>query len=99
MSEALFSRRNIKSNPYGLTEEDIIGDIKGFPIGVIVRMLEEQSIQCKRTDIIAFQRSRKAGFSWAHTEAGWVFWDHVLNENNFDLFFKEYPDYEMYNIS
>lgn len=28
-------------NPFDLTEEDLNGDIEDFPVGVIVRMMEE----------------------------------------------------------
>lgn len=41
---ALFNKKNLeknKINKYHITKKDMIGDLKGFPIGVVVRMLEE----------------------------------------------------------
>ena len=42
---ALFSRRNIRSNPYGITELDLKGKAADFPIGIVVRMWEESKRQ------------------------------------------------------
>lgn len=76
---ALFSRKNLKSNPFGLTEDDLKGDLEGFPMGVVVRMLEEQEIQGNKPDVKVFQRIKMAdknecGFSWMNTEIGHIFW-------------------------
>lgn len=102
LKEALFSRRNLNSNPYGLTKDDLKGGIKDFPMGVVVRMMEEQEKQYKRSDIEAFQEHVTrivGGFDWEGTCEGWDFWAEVINNKDFDLFFKEYPEYARYNIS
>ena len=41
---ALFNKKNLeksKDNKYGITEDDMIGELNGFPVGVVVRMMEE----------------------------------------------------------
>ena len=105
LKESLFNKKNLengKVNKYGITEKDIIGDIKGYPIGIVIRMMEEQEEQGNKPDVKVFQEDigfgKKAGaFDWDETEAGFNFWSDVLLEEDFDLFFKEYPEYEQYN--
>ena len=97
LSEALFSRKNIKSNPFGLTKDDLIGDLKGFPMGVVVRMLEEQELQGNDVDVKVFQEDCMIiyrGFDWDKTEAGYNFWEDVIDYKDFNLFFKKYPEYK-----
>ena len=99
---ALFSRKNIKSNPYGLTKDDLKEDIEDFPMGVVVRMLEEQEEQEQKPDVNVFQRKYSTikgdgGFNWRETEASEEFWSNVLFSRKFDLFFKRYPEYARYN--
>ena len=77
-------------------QSDLIGEIKGFPIEVVQRMVDEQVRQGNEPDVKVFQRCRKApalggGFVWARTDDGFDFWDEVINRKNFDLFFSEYP--------
>lgn len=87
------------SNKYGITEKDMIGDLKGFPVGVVVRMLEETEKQGGEPDIKVFQHNKRAykgmgGFVWDNTEDGNAFWEAVIKEQNFDQFFKKYPEYK-----
>ena len=105
---ALFSKKNIKSNPYGIREDDLKGDIEGFPLGVVVRMMEEQESQGNEPDVSVFQRfsyseAKAGGFDWNKTEAGQNFWKKVvdvfLKDCDFDLFFKRYPEYARYNLA
>lgn len=102
---ALFSRKNIKpQNPFGLTQDDLKGQIKYFPMGLVVRMLVEQQAQGNRPDVVVFQDASHAssingGFDWYRTEADGDFWEHVIYNKDFDLFFNRYPDYERYNLS
>lgn len=101
---AIFSRKNIKSNSFGLTEEDLIGFIKGFPIGVVVRMLEEQVLQGNNADVKVFQSNNEAlrednGFDWIKTEDKLYFWQTVVRRQDFDLFFEKYPEYKKYNLN
>ena len=103
LKEALFSRKNISSNPFGLTKDDLIGKIECFPIGVVVRMLEEQELQGNKPDVRVFQDSvssdgKHGGFDWEETYEDWNFWTKVLLGRKFELFFEIYPEYEMYNL-
>ena len=99
---ALFSRKNIKSNPYGLTKDDLKEDIEDFPMGVVVRMMEEQELQGNEPDVKVFQRSKIAcrcngGFDFDSSIDGFEFWSQVNNKRNLKLFFKRYPEYARYN--
>ena len=96
---ALFSKRNLKpQNPYGLTEEDLIDDLKNFPMGIVICMLEEQELQGNTPDVKVFQHNKNSGFAWSAAGMGREFWRSVIIDNDFDLFFKEYPEYMDYNI-
>ena len=79
---------------YKVTEKDLIGDIKDFPIEVVQKMLERQVEQGHTEDIKAFQEfscSTFDGFDWSTSEEGFTFWNKVISQKNFDLFFKKYP--------
>ena len=105
LKESLFSKNNLennKDNKYGITQDDIKGRLGGFPIGIVVRMMEEQEKQGNEPDVKVFQKRVSTdvfvgGFSWNKTDAGVDFWWDVINEKDFDLFFKRYPEYEKYN--
>lgn len=96
---ALFSKKNLKRViPFGLTEKDLIGEIKDFPMGVVVRMVEEQEAQDNKPDVKVFQNDINTGkdiggFKWRDTEAGYGFWSDVINFHNFERFFKKYSSY------
>ena len=100
---ALFSRRNIRSNPYGITELDLKGKVADFPIGVVVRMWEEAKRQYENYTIEKFlkdiEKSLTSVFVFDGTEGGWSFWHRVLDREDFDLFFDKYPEYERYNLA
>ena len=79
---------------YKVTEKDLIGKIKDFPIEVVQKMLERQVEQGKTEDIKAFQEYcclTFNGFDWSTSEEGHTFWDKVIYNKDFDLFFKKYP--------
>lgn len=79
---------------YKVTEADLIGDIEGFPIEVVQKMVERQVEQGRTADVEVFQRDRIAGFSgfvWKITEEGVDFWSDVIGDRNFDDFFSLYP--------
>lgn len=69
------------------------GDLKGFPKEIIVYMLKYQEEQGNKKDISVFEenRTRCEGFVWHKTKEGYWFWDEVIREKNFDLFFEKYP--------
>lgn len=79
-----------------ITTADLIGRIQFFPIEVVEKMVEEQVRQGNKPDVKVFQKNVSAGksikgFSWHGTEAGHSFWEKVLVEFNFELFFEKYP--------
>jgi len=85
-------------NPFNLTEKDLIGDLKGFPLGVVIRMLEETELQGNEPNVKMFQINRSAGFTWSETEDGNLFWSSIINKRDFDKFYKKYPKYKKYNL-
>lgn len=79
---------------YKVKKSDLIGDLKGFPIEVVQKMLEKQLAQGNKQNIEIFQIyifSGEKGFFWEQTEEGIDFWIEVISCNNFDLFFQKYP--------
>jgi len=91
-----------KKNPFGLTKDDLIGDLEGFPIGVVVRMLEEQEKHGNEPDVTVFQKYNGSskdvgGFYWQRTEAGKKFWSDVIGDYDFELFYEKYPEYKKYD--
>lgn len=78
-----------------LSAEDLIGDIKGFPIEVVKAMMVKQAIANGFANARVFQENRSAssnggGFNWDETPEGWDFWNDVIRNRNFDRFFKGY---------
>lgn len=97
------------ANPFDLTKKDLIGDIAGFPMGVVVRMMEETELQNHEPDVKLFQRYRDAGnthegFIWSDSsydgskDKSENFWRRVITQEDFNLFFKQYPEYKKYNL-
>ena len=87
---------------YKVKQSDLIGEIKDFPIEVVQKMVEEQIAQGNAPDVTVFQNDSNAiveydGFSWEETEDGIEFWEKVVNERDFDLFFKKYPKNSMFS--
>lgn len=79
-----------------ITEKDLIGEIEGFPIEVVRKMVEEQVRQGNKADVGVFQKcfymgNERGGFEWEDTEDGYVFWAEVLGDREFDEFFEKYP--------
>ena len=87
---------NRKRYKYNLSEKDFIGDIEGFPIEIVEKMLEEQELQGNTVNISTFQQYKNrdkyhGGFDWIAASDGSEFWGKVVNERDFDYFFKKYP--------
>ena len=98
---SLFNKKNIDKyrNLYNITEDDMIGEIRRFPIGLVIRMMEEQEAQGNKPNVKVFQDQADSGqeaggFDWIETEDGQDFWDEVIMGENFELFFEEYPEYK-----
>lgn len=101
----LFNKKNldkIKSNKYGISKDDITGKIEGFPVGVVIRMMEEQERQGNEPNIKVFTSQKifdrdNGGFTFMDTPAGFSFWNRVIWYRKFNIFFEIYPEYEKYN--
>ena len=110
LREALIKKHTVYTvkNPFGLTEKDLIGELDGVPMGVVVRMLEEQSLQGNKSDIIVFQHNitsdkHAGGFDWADSRDGMDFWHGLINPVKSSpvdstYFFKVHPEYKKYNL-
>ena len=77
-------------------QSDLIGEIKDFPIEVVQAMVDEQVMQGNNADVVVFQNSatencRVGGFTWERAVRGRDFWNDVINNKNFNLFFQKYP--------
>ena len=75
------------------------GEIEGFPIEVVAKMLERQYEQCKVVDVSIFEDNKAttalaSGFDWDLTAEGENFWDRVIEDRDFSEFFKKYPKAE-----
>ena len=82
---------------YKVTEKDLIGEIKDFSIEVVQKMVDYQIKQGNKANVKVFQKDNIAnddGFDWIKTEEGWNFWNDVICNRNFDLFFDKYPNIE-----
>lgn len=76
---------------YKVTEKDLIGDIKDFPIEVVQRMVDCQLEQDNKACIDVLQGEKTGGFEWRKTKEGLDFWHKVIEHKNFNLFFQKYP--------
>lgn len=81
---------------FKVEQSDLVGDIKDFPIEVVEKMIEEQVKQGNYPNVEVFQNGitsdrNNDGFSWDDAEDGYDFWEDVIDNDNFDLFFEKYP--------
>ena len=81
---------------YKVKQEDLIGDIEGFPIEVVQRMIERQVEQGNKADVSVFQNRKSCsggsgGFEWCDTTERHDFWQKVILNRDFKIFFEKYP--------
>lgn len=70
------------------------GDLHGFPLEIIDKMIERQVEQGNTPDVSVFESYRydgSYGFSWFKTQERHSFWRSVIEGRNFDVFFEKYP--------
>ena len=72
------------------------GDLKSFPKDIIARMLNYQEEQGNPRNISVFERNKYTivelgGFDWDKTIEKNIFWEEVIDNKNFDIFFEKYP--------
>lgn len=73
--------------------------IKNFPIEVVNYMIEQQVRQGNKADVTVFERDYRAdrkngGFDWMRTDEGFDWWDEVIDDKNFEVFFAKFPHAE-----
>ena len=81
---------------FEITKRHLVGNLEGFPIEVVERMVYEQISQRQKPNPTVFAIKKNAapgegGFSWAATEDGYSFWEKVITKKDWDLFFSKYP--------
>lgn len=83
---------------YKVKYSDLKGDIADFPIEIVQRMVDLSNEQGKWTEergMETFQASASAcgynGFHWTETLEGHDFWEKVIGDKKFKVFFKTYP--------
>ena len=92
INESIIGRRGtlVWPNPYGLTEKDAKGRIKGWPSEIITLALYETYLVRSDFDLEDLQRQGLiCAFNWSSSKDGMVFWRSISNEN-FDIFYKTY---------
>lgn len=93
------------NNTFNITTADLIGQLEGFPLEVVIAMLNYQVAQGNRADVGVFQKTPYAprgggGFSWDRSVEGHAFWCRVIPEKEFHHFFRRYPsDKTMYIVA
>ena len=89
--------------PFGLTKNDLVGAIQTYPMGIVVRMIEETMAQrryLKENEIVkTLQTQPSAAFAWHETKEGCTFWRNIIMFKNFDSFFEYFPEYKKYNVN
>lgn len=81
---------------FKVEKADLVGAINEYPIEVVEKMIEEQVKQGNRPNVEVFQEryssdAEHGGFDWDKTDDGPTFWIDVLENEDYDLFFKKYP--------
>ena len=79
---------------YKVTEKDLIGEIKDFPIEIVQKMVDyhiKEEGRMNEIDMYILQILPDGAFNWRNTEEGLEFWDRVIHHHDFDLFFAKYP--------
>lgn len=66
------------------------GEISCFPKPVISKMLENLALESDIVDVEVFELDKSAGFDWEKSPEGYGFWEKVIKEERFDLFFTEF---------
>lgn len=80
---------------YIVKQEDLIGDLNGFPIEIAQRLIECQIEQHNIDDITIFQKNVVApkstgGFNWCDTTENIDDWCNILVSKKFKVFFDKY---------
>lgn len=73
---------------------DLHGDLLDMPVQVVTKMLERMYDENNYVDIDLMRHNVTscAVFNWEVSPEGDDFWNEVINERNYDVFFERYPD-------
>ena len=82
---------------YKVVNEDLVGELREFPLAVVQKMIERQVMQGNPANVKVFQADTTAeqldgGFEWEDSPEGWDFWDKVIAGMEFNVFFERYPE-------
>lgn len=69
------------------------GEIKNFPKDIVDVMIKRQVEQGGKADVSVFEKDKEAGFIWMDTIEGASFWNEVIINKNFILFYNKYSKY------
>ena len=80
-----------------ITKKDLKGQLIGFPVEVVMKMIEYQVEQGNSPNVRIFQKDKfqnnqHGGFLWSNTVDGYDFWYQVIALGNFYHFFNKYPN-------
>ena len=80
---------------YCIKQEDLKGQLEGFPLEVVKAMIEEQVNQGNEPNVEVFQNRAdqnkpEGGFYWSGSKQGYDFWKEVIEYANFKYFFENY---------
>lgn len=80
---------------YLVKQEDIVGEIEGFPIEVVHVMCERQLEQTGKVDPSVFALGKSAstnegGFHWGSTIEGHEFWCNVIQDKDWNAFYDRF---------
>jgi hypothetical protein len=72
------------------------GQIADFPPEIVEMMLQRQFEQVGKRDVSVFEGMRDCGksddgFTWDESPEGHYFWEMVISDKKFDVFFEKYP--------
>ena len=67
-----------------------------LPVEIQQIMLDEQERQGNKRDAEVFEEYimagiRGGGFSWSRTVEGYIFWEKIIHDGNFTVFYDKYP--------
>lgn len=85
-----------KKFKYGLKESDAKGDLKGFPLEIIEKMIDNQVLQGNPPNVSVFIKHRDGGksyggFNWDAYIDGIKFLSNVILNRHYNYFYKKYP--------
>ena len=82
---------------YKVVNEDLVGELREFPLAIVQKMIERQVMQGNPANVEVFQADPTApqsdgGFEWEDSPEGWDFWGNVIEGMEFNVFFERYPE-------